>query len=97
MKKTIAVKTMETLIRFGSKKADEIEEAELNAIAEEIHAILIRRSPLDYPYIAAVLRQTADCIKATLPDSGKRMVDSILETTACSAVCIKVGGANGKS
>ena len=97
MKKPIAIKTMEALIRFSPKKADEIQEAELNAIGQEIHAILSHRSPLDYPYIAAVLSQTADCIKATLPDNGKRMVDSILESTTCSAVCLKVGGVNGKT
>lgn len=92
MKKPIAIKTMETFIRFGPKKADEIQEAELNAIGEEVQAILSRHNPLDYPYIAAVMSQAADCIKASLPDSGKRMVDSLLETTECSAVCLKAGG-----
>lgn len=55
MKTPIAIKTMEALIRFGPKKANEIQEAELNAIAEKVQAILSRRSPLDYPYIVAVL------------------------------------------
>ena len=70
MKTPIAIKTMETLRRFGPKEADEIQETEMTTIAEEVQAILSRRSPLDYPYIVAVLSQTADCIKATLPDSG---------------------------
>lgn len=96
MKKPIAIKTMETFIRFGPKKADEIQEAELNAIGEEVQAILSRHNPLDYPYIAAVMSQAADCIKASLPDSGKRMVEMLLETTACIAVCVKAGDENGK-
>ena len=96
MNKPIAIKTMEALIRFGPKEADEIQETEMNTIAEEVQAILSRRSPLDYPYIVAVLSQTAECVKATLPNSGKRMVDSPLETTACIAVCVKAGDENGK-
>lgn len=96
MKKPIAIKTMETLIRFGPKKADEIQQAELNAIGSEIQEIISRHNPLDYPYIAAVMSQAADCIKASLTDSGKRMVEMLLETTACIAVCVKAGDGKWK-
>ncbi len=86
MKKPISIKFMEALESGGLKKAEEIEQDELNAIAGELHKILNRHHPLDAPYIAAAMRLAADGIKASFPDSGKLVVDCIIETTECIAV-----------
>lgn len=86
MKKPIAIKVVEAIESGNIKKAEEIEQDELNAIAGELHEILKRHHPLDNPYIAAAMRLAADGIKASLPDSGKHVVDCLLETTECITV-----------
>lgn len=86
MKKPIAIKAIEALESGDIKKAEEVEQDELNAIAGELHEILNRHHPLDAPYITAAMRLAADGIKASLPDSGKHIVDCLLETTECIAV-----------
>lgn len=86
MKKPIAIKVVEAIESGNIKKAEEIEQDELNAIVGELHEILNRHHPLDNPYIAAAMRLAADGIKASLPDSGKHIVDCLLETTECIAV-----------
>ena len=86
MNKPIAIKVIEALESGNIKKAEEIEQNEMNAIAGELREILNRHHPLDNPYIAAAMRLAADGIKASLSDSGKHVVDCLLETTECIAV-----------
>lgn len=86
MKTPIAIKAIEALESGDIKKAEEVEQDEMNAIAGELHEILNRHHPLDAPYIAAAMRLAADGIKASLPDSGKHVVDYIIETTECIAI-----------
>ena len=81
MNKPIAIKVIEALESGNIKKAEEIEQNEMNAIAGELREILNRHHPLDNPYIAAAMRLAADGIKASLSDSGKHVVDCLLETT----------------
>lgn len=61
----------------------EVRALEFNSLADELRELILNHPSVDWPYIAAAMRITADCLKASLPDHVQRLTDVLLEDMEC--------------
>lgn len=83
MKKPIAIREMEAFMKGGLIEFAEVRAREFNSLADKLRELILNHPSADWPYIAAAMRITADCLKTSLPDHAQRLTDELLEDMEC--------------